>query len=1678
MTTAKLCKVLALLYGIFASFQLLAQTGTDFWFVVPEVISATTATNRGRTPLEGEHGDRPGVIRINSLNQPATVTISRPADASFTPKILNLGAFETRTDTITDIDEVENWPANTILNKGIFIKSTAPITAYYEEASQNNPEIFPLKASNALGKLFYIPSQNEFRNQRGSAAFDIVATEDNTTIRITLSNRVRGTNVNDTTPAFLKGDVITIVLNKGQTYSCRAVVGTRNPSLNNKLTGTKIEADKPIAVVYTDDSIITGTNGWDLVGDQLVPVPIVGTEYIAVTGKENQGKEVIYITSTQPNTRIYVNGATTPTATLAEAGSTYSIKMSVNQVATYVRTDKPAYAVHLSGLSTSSSTGGEQGDAVLPPINCTGTNSQRFVRTTGLAFSIMLLTKNGNQDGFKLIVPRTATIIDTLNILAADSFKVVPGTNNEWVAARFDFAMGDIRIPNGSNRASQITNNKGLFHMGMLNNVGASATYGYFSDYSPISLPDDLLAVEGEPVILAPNTNNSYAGEKFRWFQNNVLFDTVSSSITVYDSGIYKINYTAPGCPELEDSVRVRFAMRPTFNLWDGKRDTTVCQNSTLSVSVQIPSTDLAKASTFYSYEWFDVQTNARLSQTSTLTLVNRAAGTFRYRVRVTDFSTVAQAFRNDTITVTVNPAPRAGLGLQDTICFYSLPHTLRANPADSLPIYAYRWNNSPSDTFSYYITNQQNSQLITVPLQITNKLTGCQADTQARLWVELSTGFIPQIDLGDRIQFIEKSTTPYQLRTTTFPINVAFPPRYVWNWLENPDFGFSTTANPYQNPISVNTDTLLGATMTYTLTAISGSSAVVGSSMVNVKPFCQTTDTVTLVVYQKPKVNLPADTAYCEGQKDSLTINAFHPDNTSTVHYLWNTGDTTPQIRYLPTPNKTDTIIATVSDTIFGRTFAVSDTMLIRAIAPLAVKLGSDTTVEKSSIPLIINAKQPSHPITTSYMWNDDIARNKDTAIINLNLPNYTTQTFWVSVTDNSTTAQCVSSDTVRVHIFERPVVPTDTIKGVCKGNFPIVLRAKKPSHSSSVVYWWDGVRGADSLVVFNPDTIQLILRDTAFATLVESTTNFYVIEQDVIPLRLGADTLVQKSVVPFLLRADSVNSYQSFTWRKTGDSTILGNTATLNVDVNFPKYTRLSFNATGVNRFANANCITKDTIEILIYEKPFVFLGNDTIVCQNSSPLMISNRLAHLPQNTNVRYTWQNNTHNPTYLAQTTQNQTIIVAAVDTLIPQGKSFSFDTLRLTVQSLPQVDLGNDRIFNRSIIPIKVENTLNISTIKYEWQNGATGSSQFISLNYHRDTTMRLVLMATDSLGCSASDTLAISVLYRPLVSLPFKDTTICPDRLPFLYDALYADNPLNLTYQWLQKGSVVGNESVLQATDSGEYVVIVSDNRYSPPRLNSDTIRIHLFNRPVPTIISSQNKETDIAGICIGSSELLSVRQHYKNYVWSTSDTTAVIKIPSEVRTYWVVVTDENGCKGTDSISIKSLYSLPKWNISQIIEPICEEGIYQFNGLRPHLVKVLWEDGLEGTNRSLEENGVYVATLIDKNGCSAQDTIEVWYKCINEISLPTAFTPNNDGINDIFKPLGRNIISYEMTIYNRWGEVVYHTKTKGEGWDGKFSGNPVVSGVYFYKVTYEIQHGKERKQGSKEGALQVLENN
>ncbi|MFM7668085.1 MAG: IgGFc-binding protein, partial [Bacteroidota bacterium] len=434
-------KYFFILFFFTLSFCAKSQLDTTFWFVAPEVAQ--------------NHGDRPIVFRFATLANPATITVSQPANPLFPVQTLNLAANSAQTLDLTPwIDIIENKPANTTLNFGFKITATSQITAYYEvtPTCNCNPDIFALKGKNALGTAFLTPFQNFLNNASyARSGFNIVATENNTTVTIIPSQNIVG---------HAAGIPFTITLNAGQTYCAEA----SSTAANLHLSGSSVVSNKKVAVTLHDDTAEGTPYGGcaDLQGDQLIPISILGMEYIALKGYLN-GPDKVYVLGTSNGTSLTIDGINVGTINL---GQTYVHTLS-NPTAYIVASDS-IYVLHQSGF------GCEVGEAILPPLVCTGSNVVPFTRSTNEFFAVNILVPAGGQNNF--------TYNGAGGVINGASFNFVPGTSNEWMYAQIDMS-GIVPVQQGS----RIENNSIKFHMGVIHGGSSSGCrFGYFSDFASL----------------------------------------------------------------------------------------------------------------------------------------------------------------------------------------------------------------------------------------------------------------------------------------------------------------------------------------------------------------------------------------------------------------------------------------------------------------------------------------------------------------------------------------------------------------------------------------------------------------------------------------------------------------------------------------------------------------------------------------------------------------------------------------------------------------------------------------------------------------------------------------------------------------------------------------------------------------------------------------------------------------------------------------------------------------------------------------------------------------------------------------------------------------------------------------------------------------------------------------
>lgn len=770
-----------------------AQTGTEFWFAAPEV-------------SVGHAGDTPIVFRISTFDQAANVTIDQPArylDTSFSIPPNTQETF----DLSDSLDVVECKPSDSVLDYGLRIQSDVPITAYYEVNAEvsNNPEIFALKGKNALGTEFYTPFQDQWDNNTTSfsppsySEFIIVATEDNTQIFITPRNDVVGGHSANST--------YSVTLDQGETYSAQDVDAVNT---TNNLSGSAISSDKPIAVTVKDGSIYN--NGcYDIIGDQNVPVNVAGKEYIVNKGEVNE--EHFFVVATQNNTDVTIDDGTVTNVTLNE-GDMHS--HPVDSSLTYIQGEKPIYVMHTSGF------GCELGAAILPPLNCAGSDQLSFTRSTDEFFGLNLLIRTGSEGDFELNGDPT--------LVNAGDFEPVPGTGGSWMGARLDFDT--LEVPYGT--ASLIENNSDIFSMGLINgSATGGCRYGYFSEFAFETFvdagPDEVVCANADISLSGSVSGGTTTGEwstlgSGTFSDSSDLNATYSPSIGDTASGSVILVLTSTGtCAEVRDTVEYSFAPAPVV---DAGPDQNVCANDPqvqMDGSVDHASGGQWSAGGSGFFQPSATDPNATFNPSNAQ--IDSGSVTITYTsVGNGDCNAVS-----DSMNVTIGPAPEVEAGFDQFVCTNSDTVDLDGSVTGGSTTGVWTSSGtgnfipSPNDTDGAYLVSSADSAAGSVTLTLSSTNNGnCLQEEDS---IEVTVVAAPTVDAGPDDTICANSTAALD-GSVSGSSNTG-------QWSSSGTGSFSPSPNALQGNYDPSPADTSAGTITLTLTSTNnGSCLPVSDSM------------------------------------------------------------------------------------------------------------------------------------------------------------------------------------------------------------------------------------------------------------------------------------------------------------------------------------------------------------------------------------------------------------------------------------------------------------------------------------------------------------------------------------------------------------------------------------------------------------------------------------------------------------------------------------------------------------------------------------------------------------------------------------------------------------------------------------------------------------------------------
>ncbi len=359
-------------------------------------------------------------------------------------------------------------------------------------------------------------------------------------------------------------------------------------------------------------------------------------------------------------------------------------------------------------------------------------------------------------------------------------------------------------------------------------------------------------------------------------------------------------------------------------------------------------------------------------------------------------------------------------------------------------------------------------------------------------------------------------------------------------------------------------------------------------------------------------------------------------------------------------------------------------------------------------------------------------------------------------------------------------------------------------------------------------------------------------------------------------------------------------------------------------------AGCIGADTITVNTVSLAQVDLGNDTLLCDNSTLVL------NVAQS-GATYLWQNGSTNSTYNITTGGTVSVIVS-------ESVCSVYDTINVTYGISPQVDLGPDQ----TICPYdSVSFDVGITNGSYDWSTGDTTPQLTVNIE-------SMYWVEVDSFGCKGSDTVFIDTITLAYVNLG-ADTQLCGSETMTLnvYQA-------GATYLWNDGSTLPG----LTVSAAGTYAVTVTKSSCE----YIDAINVAYQAYPVVDLGPDET-------ICPYDDITLNATNAGAFYQWSTGASTATISVSDEA-TYTVAV-DLNGCWAFDTINIDTV-QIPSQYLGNG-QLFCPGDVFTLDATTNNASAYLWHDGSTQSTFTGDAQGIYwVEVTVDF--CQVIDSVFMDY--------------------------------------------------------------------------------------------------
>ncbi len=474
-------------------------------------------------------------------------------------------------------------------------------------------------------------------------------------------------------------------------------------------------------------------------------------------------------------------------------------------------------------------------------------------------------------------------------------------------------------------------------------------------------------------------------------------------------------------------------------------------------------------------------------------------------------------------------------------------------------------------------------------------------------------------------------------------------------------------------------------------------------------------------------------------------------------------------------------------------------------------------------------------------------------------------------------------------------------------------------------------------------------------------------------------------------------------------------------------------------ITAFDSIGCRVDDSLNIVVRDHS-ASLGQDAAICPYDSVTLSPTGGPY------VSYVWSTGAVTPviTTGAQTAASQSYFVRVND-----GNCFyNSDTVTISEFVLTPIVVqpgGDTGVCAGDTIVLSADPGYDV----YLWSDGSDEQTLTTSVPGYYS------YIAIDTNGCTlySQDTAHVIAAQHPAADIIVSDDTICEDQST----SLLTVNPVTgIDYFW--NPGAVQNDSFTVST-AGEYTLIASDNGCN----SYDTVTIGSTVPPVVDLGEDQS-------ICSCDTSVVLASNVTGTYLWSNNATTQSISATG-TGTYAVTVNDQNNCSASDAVDVTircltvNAFVADPPSATVFVGGTATLSVDSFS--YSSTFTYAWSPSIYLQDTTIQQPYVqspqatttYTVQVTDvEYGCVAYDSVRLAVVPPGVPPMPNAFSPNGDGVNDVYGPyfppqLQGVYTIVVMRIYNRWGQIVYN----GNGyWDGTFNGAMQPADSYFYYITIQ----------------------